>query len=82
MIKSTAIDPSLIDEDECVPASRAGAGVHARRQRRSRRSKRAALRHGDVMVLICGGPQGAGMQEIYQITSALKRCRIASMSRC
>ena len=24
------------------------------------------------MVLICGGPAGAGMQEIYQITSALK----------
>src|SRR6202000_3508359 len=28
--------------------------------------------HGDVLVLICGGPLGAGMQEIYQITSALK----------
>ena len=27
---------------------------------------------GDVLVLICGGPLGAGMQEIYQITSALK----------
>ncbi len=25
------------------------------------------------MVLICGGPAGAGMQEIYQITSALKQ---------
>lgn len=24
------------------------------------------------MVLICGGPAGAGMQEIYQVTSALK----------
>ena len=28
--------------------------------------------HGDVIVLICGGPIGAGMQEIYQVTSALK----------
>jgi len=28
---------------------------------------------GDVMVLICGGPAGAGMQEIYQITAALKQ---------
>ncbi len=27
---------------------------------------------GDVMVLICSGPLGAGMQEIYQITAALK----------
>ena len=25
------------------------------------------------MVLICGGPMGAGMQEIYQVTSALKQ---------
>ena len=25
-----------------------------------------------LLVLICGGPAGAGMQEIYQITSALK----------
>jgi dihydroxyacid dehydratase/phosphogluconate dehydratase len=28
---------------------------------------------GDVVVLICGGPKGAGMQEIYQVTSALKQ---------
>jgi dihydroxyacid dehydratase/phosphogluconate dehydratase len=27
---------------------------------------------GDVLVLICRGPMGAGMEEIYQITSALK----------
>ena len=27
---------------------------------------------GDVVVLICGGPMGAGMQEVYQVTSALK----------
>jgi dihydroxyacid dehydratase/phosphogluconate dehydratase len=26
-----------------------------------------------VIVLICGGPAGAGMQEIYQITAALKQ---------
>jgi len=25
-----------------------------------------------VVVLICGGPKGAGMQETYQVTSALK----------
>jgi dihydroxyacid dehydratase/phosphogluconate dehydratase len=28
---------------------------------------------GDVIVLICSGPAGAGMQEIYQITAALKQ---------
>ncbi len=30
------------------------------------------VRPGDVLVLICRGPTGAGMEEIYQITSALK----------
>ena len=30
------------------------------------------MAQGDVVVLICGGPKGAGMQEIYQVTSALK----------
>src|SRR5206468_7823650 len=30
------------------------------------------LQPGDVMVLICRGPMGAGMEEIYEITSALR----------
>ena len=31
-----------------------------------------SLSPGDILVLICRGPMGAGMEEIYQITSALK----------
>jgi dihydroxyacid dehydratase/phosphogluconate dehydratase len=34
--------------------------------------KKNQIAAGDVMVLICCGPKGAGMQEIYQITAALK----------
>src|SRR5207244_8620687 len=30
------------------------------------------LQPGDVLVLICRGPMGAGMEEIYEITSALR----------
>ena len=30
------------------------------------------IKPGDVLVLICRGPLGTGMEEIYQITSALK----------
>jgi dihydroxyacid dehydratase/phosphogluconate dehydratase len=30
------------------------------------------IKPGDVLVLICRGPLGAGMEEIYQITAALK----------
>src|SRR5205807_2902036 len=35
-------------------------------------AQRAPVRAGDVIVLICRGPMGAGMEETYQITSALK----------
>ncbi len=31
-----------------------------------------AVRPGDVLVLICGGPLGTGMEETYQVTSALR----------
>ena len=34
--------------------------------------KSKQIADGDVLVLICGGPLGSGMQETYQITSALK----------
>jgi dihydroxyacid dehydratase/phosphogluconate dehydratase len=33
--------------------------------------KAGAVRAGDVIVLICRGPCGAGMEEIYQVTGAL-----------
>ncbi len=72
VIKSTAIDPSLIDENNvyrhCGPARvfiTEAAAIDA--------IKKGQVSHGDVVVLICGGPKGAGMQEIYQVTSALKQ---------
>src|SRR5258708_14617808 len=34
--------------------------------------KGGQIRAGDVLVLMCRGPMGSGMEEIYQITSALK----------
>src|SRR5205085_10933700 len=34
--------------------------------------KAGAVAAGDLIVLICRGPLGAGMEEIYQVTSALK----------
>jgi len=71
VIKSTAIDPSLIDANNtyrhCGPArvfTTEEAAIHA--------IKAGEVGHGDVVVLICGGPKGAGMQETYQVTSALK----------
>ena len=39
---------------------------------RSPQSRAATIQAGDVLVLICRGPMGSGMEETYQITSALK----------
>ncbi|HVS36601.1 MAG TPA: YjhG/YagF family D-xylonate dehydratase [Gemmataceae bacterium] len=74
VIKSTAIDPTAVDADSVYrktgPARvftserAAVAAIKSRGQDR--------VRAGDVLVLICRGPMGAGMEEIYQITSALK----------
>jgi putative YjhG/YagF family dehydratase len=74
VIKSTAIDPSVIDADgiyrktgparvfttekEAVAAAK---GQHER-----------PLQPGDIVILIGRGPMGTGMEETYQLTSALK----------
>src|SRR5204863_8483515 len=74
VIKSTAIDPSVVD----------AGGVYRKtgpaRVFRSEAAVIAAIKSdgpdrvkpGDVVVLICRGPMGAGMEEIYQITAALR----------
>ncbi len=74
VIKSTAIDPSVVDADG-VYRKTGPARVFTRERQaiaaiKSRGDDR--IKPGDVMVLICRGPLGAGMEEIYQITSALK----------
>src|SRR5688572_24359809 len=74
VIKATSIDPAVVDAD----------GVYRKLGRaRVFTSERAAIaaikshgpdavKPGDILVLICGGPLGTGMEEIAQITSALK----------
>ena len=74
VIKSTAIDPSVVDAD--------GVYRHTGPARVFRSEKAAIaaimsqaedrLRAGDVLVLMCRGPMGSGMEEIYQITAALR----------
>jgi len=71
VIKSTSIDPSLIDEKgeyrHVGPAK-----VFVTEASAIQAIKSGAIVAGDVLVLICSGPAGAGMQEIYQITAGLK----------
>jgi putative YjhG/YagF family dehydratase len=74
VIKSTAIDPSVADEH----------GVYRKtgpaRVFRTEKEAVAAIKGqtanpinpGDIIVLMCRGPMGSGMEEIFQITSALR----------
>jgi putative YjhG/YagF family dehydratase len=71
VIKSTAIDPSLIDANN-IYRHAGPARVFVTETAAIAAIKRGEISPGDVLVLICGGPAGAGMQEIYQITAALK----------
>ncbi len=71
VIKSTAIDPSVVDADG-VYRKVGPARVFTSEKAAIAAIKNRRIQPGDVLVLICRGPLGAGMEEIYQITSALK----------
>jgi putative YjhG/YagF family dehydratase len=71
VIKSTAIDPSVVDADN-VYRKVGPARVFTRERDAVRAIKQGDVKPGDVIVLICGGPLGTGMEETYQVTSALK----------
>ena len=71
VIKSTAIDPSVVDADG-VYRKVGPAKVFITERAAIAAIKGGAIHSGDVIVLICRGPSGAGMEETYQITSALK----------
>jgi xylonate dehydratase len=71
VIKSTAIDPSLIDATG-IYHHLGPARVFVSEESAIHAIKNGDIRENDVMVLVCAGPAGAGMEEIYQITSALK----------
>jgi len=74
VIKSTAIDPDVVDDDG-VYRMTGPARVFVRESNAIEAIKSKGedrIKPGDVMVICCRGPLGAGMEEIYQVTSALK----------
>ena len=71
VVKSTAIDPTVVDPDG-VYRKEGPARVFRREADAIEALKTGSVRPGDIMALICCGPLGSGMEEIYQITSALK----------
>ncbi|HWQ15824.1 MAG TPA: YjhG/YagF family D-xylonate dehydratase [Roseiflexaceae bacterium] len=74
VIKSTSIDPRVVDADGVYrKTGRARVFTRERDAVRAIKSRGAdAVRPGEIIVLCCGGPMGTGMEEIYQVTSALK----------
>ncbi len=74
VIKSTAIDPSVVDADG-VYRKTGPARVFTRERDAIAAVKGQSdppIQSGDVIVLAGRGPFGSGMEETYQITSALK----------
>jgi putative YjhG/YagF family dehydratase len=74
VIKSTSIDPSVVDADGVY--RKAGPAKVFTTERAAiaaiKGQGAVKIQAGDVLVLICRGPTGAGMEEIYQVTAALK----------
>ncbi len=74
VIKSTSIDPSVVDADGIYRK------VGPAKVFTTERAAIAAIKGqgptkiepGDVLVLVARGPMGSGMEEEYQVTSALK----------
>jgi len=74
VIKSTAIDPSVVDADGVYRKTGPARVFTTEREAIAAIKGRgpAPIKAGDVLVLICRGPMGAGMEEIYEITAALR----------
>lgn len=71
VIKSTAIDASVVDSDG-VYRKVGPAKVFTSEAAAIAAVRSGNINEGDIMVLIGVGPLGTGMEETYQITSALK----------
>ncbi|WP_010584926.1 YjhG/YagF family D-xylonate dehydratase [Schlesneria paludicola] len=88
VIKSTAIDKSVVDADgvyrktgpaRVFTSERAAIAAVKGRPLRGAPTEPdgyspnlSPIKEGDVIVLMCRGPLGCGMEETYQITSALR----------
>src|SRR5206468_11668463 len=71
VVKSTAIDPAVVDGDGVYRKS-GPARVFVSERDAIAAIKQGRIKEGDVMVLTGVGPMGTGMEETYQVTGALK----------
>jgi putative YjhG/YagF family dehydratase len=74
VIKSTSIDPRVVDRDGVYRKTGPARVFHTEHEAIAaiKGQTDKPIKPGDVLVLSCRGPMGSGMEEIYQITSALK----------
>ena len=74
VIKSTAIDPDVVGADGVFRAVCNARVFTTEREAIAAIKGQAAepIRPGDAVVLICRGPMGAGMEETFQVTVALR----------
>lgn len=74
VVKATAIDPAVVDDDGLYRHRGPARVFVTEREAMGAIKGQSAnpLQPGDVLVLIGGGPSGTGMEETYQVTSALK----------
>ena len=75
VIKSTAIDPTVVDKDGVYRNTGLARVFNTEKEaitaiKSTDESQR--LKAGEILILRCGGPLGTGMEEVYQITAALK----------
>lgn len=71
VIKNTAIDPTVVDNDGVYRLT-GTAKVFITEAAAIAAIKTHRIAAGDVLVLMCRGPLGAGMEETSQLTSALR----------
>lgn len=74
VIKATAIDPEVIGEDK-IYRHKGAVKIFTSEQDAIRAVKGLSpspVKPGELLVFIGGGPSGTGMEETYQLTSALK----------
>ncbi|MFW0765948.1 YjhG/YagF family D-xylonate dehydratase [Trabulsiella odontotermitis] len=71
VIKSTAIDASVINE-EGIYYHKGAAKVYLSEKAAIYDIKHEKIKAGDILVIMGAGPSGTGMEETYQVTSALK----------
>lgn len=71
VIKATAIDPGVVDADG-VYRKRGPARTFLTETAAIQAIKGGLVHEGDIVVLMCRGPMGSGMEETYQLTSALR----------